>query len=253
MSTIFLTIVSVLAVSLVSLVGISLFAIRKNLIERLLLYFVSFSTGAMLGGVFLHMMPEMAEGRNVPFERQLFVVLMGIVLSFIIEKIIHWRHCHLLPFDNDCRHHHKSIGIMNLIGDGVHNFIDGAIIAGSFLVSIEIGIAATIAVALHEIPQEIDDFAILLYSGFSRGKALLFNLLSALTALIGAVLVLSTSTSLPLIGTYLIPLAAGNFLYIAGSDLIPELHKETRLPHAATQLLCMIGGIAIMYSLTIME
>lgn len=252
MSPISSTIIGVLAVSIVSLIGIAFFAIQKNVIERFLLFFVSFSTGAMLGGVFLHMIPEMTEEKGIPFENQLFIILAGIVLSFIVEKLIHWRHCHLLPTDDDCKHHHKRIGIMNLIGDGVHNFIDGAIIAGGFLVSTEIGIAATIAVALHEIPQEIGDFAVLLYSGFSRSKALLFNLLSALTALIGAALVLSTSTSLPLIGTYLLPLAAGNFLYIAGSDLIPELHKEARLPHATAQLVCMIGGIGIMYGLTVM-
>ena len=142
---------------------------------------------------------------------------------------------------------------MNLIGDGIHNFIDGALIAGSFIVSIEIGIATTVAVALHEIPQEIGDFAVLLYSGFSGKKALLFNFFSALTALAGAIIVLIFSNSLPLIGACLLPLAAGNFLYIAGSDLIPELHKETRIKQAVIQLVCMIGGIGIMYTLTVLE
>jgi len=133
----------------------------------------------------------------------------------------------------------------------VHNFIDGALIAGSFLVSVPVGIATTVAVALHEIPQEIGDFAILLYSGYTKKRALLLNFLTALAALLGAAIVILSSNSLPLIGSYLLPLAAGNFVYIAGADLIPELHKETRLKQAAIQLLCMIAGILVMYGLTL--
>jgi zinc and cadmium transporter len=252
MTTAFSTITAVLLVSLISLVGIFTFSLNKKIIGRCLLFFVSFSTGALLGDVFIHIIPEIAENEAF-FTNALLLILAGIVFSFVIEKMIHWRHCHVMPTQEEHHDHHHNVGLMNLLGDGVHNFIDGALIAGSFLVSIEIGIATTIAVALHEIPQEIGDFAILLYSGFSRKKALLFNLLSALTALVGAGIVLAFGKSLPLIGSYILPLAAGNFLYIAGSDLIPELHKETRLKQAVIQLVCMVSGIGIMYALTVME
>lgn len=247
----FLTIGAVIAVSLISLIGIALFLMKKNIMERTLLYFVSFSTGALLGDVFLHIMPELAEG-DTPLEKALILVLTGIVLSFVLEKMIAWQHCHVMPKDGEIHHHHR-VGTMNLVGDAVHNFIDGALIAGSFLVSIPVGIATTVAVALHEIPQEIGDFAILLYSGYEKGRALLFNVLSACAALLGAILVLLASSSLPLIGSVLLPLAAGNFVYIAGADLIPELHKETRLRQALIQLLCMVGGILVMYGLTMVE
>ncbi len=135
----------------------------------------------------------------------------------------------------------------------MHNFVDGVLIAGSFLVSVPLGIATTIAVALHEIPQEIGDFAILLHSGYTKSKALMFNFLSAITAFLGAFLVIAASNALPHVGAYLVPLAAGNFLYIAGVDLLPELHKETNMKKAAFQFFFMIGGIALMYLLTFVE
>ncbi|MDD5026238.1 MAG: ZIP family metal transporter [Candidatus Peribacteraceae bacterium] len=142
---------------------------------------------------------------------------------------------------------------MSLFADGLHNFIDGMIIAGSYLVSPSLGIATTIAVIFHEIPQEIGDFAILIFSGFSFTKAILFNLLSATTAIVGALIVLTTGWTNPEIGNALLAFAAGNFLYIAGTDLIPELHRETRLAHAAFQLIIMVTGIVVMYGLTMLE
>jgi zinc and cadmium transporter len=242
----FLSIASVLLVSIISLVGVIFFSFHESVIRKYLLLFVSFSVGALLGTVFLHMIPEMLENHDF-ISTSLLIVLLGILGSFVIEKFIHWRHCHSL----DCRANIHPVGMINLIGDAVHNFIDGLLIAGSYIVSIPLGITTTIAVVLHEIPQEIGDFAVLLYSGYSKKKAILFNFLSALTAVAGAILVLIGSTSLPNIGMYLIPLTAGNFLYIAGTDLIPELHKDTRLHQAAIQLLCMTAGIALMYTLTL--
>jgi zinc and cadmium transporter len=211
---------------------------------------VSFSVGALLGDVFLHILPEMAEQLG-GFEKGGMYVLLGIVLSFILEKMIHWRHCHILPDEahEHCHEHHHHIGIMSLCADGLHNFIDGALIAGSFLVDINVGIATTIAVALHEIPQELGDFAVLLHAGYARSKALLFNFLTGLCALLGAVIVLSIQSSVPLIGTVLLPIAAGNFLYIAGVDLMPELHKEVGIKKAFFQLISIIAGIAVMYAL----
>jgi len=247
----FLAIASVIAVSLLSLIGVSLFLIRGSVIRKLLLYIVSFSTGSLFGDVFYHILPEIAEDHSA-FEQAMPLVLLGILISFVIEKFIHWHHCHILPSkDAHCEHHH--VGIMSLIGDGTHNFIDGMLIAASFLVSPEIGFATTIAVMLHEIPQEIGDFAILLHSGFSRSKALLFNLLSASTSILGAVIVIASSSVAPALSSILLPIAAGNFLYLAGSDLIPELHKHTGLRQGFLQLLCIILGMATMFALTFLE
>lgn len=246
-----LTILSVLAVSLLSLVGVSFFLFRESLVRTLLLYIVSFSTGSLFGDVFFHIFPELKDSSAV-FQHTMAYVLLGILISFVIEKIIHWHHCHILPSTHDhCEHHH--VGIMSLIGDGVHNFIDGLLIAASFLVSAEIGFATTIAVMLHEIPQEIGDFAILLHSGFSKTKAVVFNLLSASMCVLGAVIALLLSGITPALSAVLLPIAAGNFLYLAGSDLIPELHKHTGLRQGFLQLLCMIAGMVAMYALTFLE
>jgi len=248
MTAVFPTLLSVILVSAISFVGIALFLLKRNALERFLIPLISISTGALLGDVFIHIIPEMAEETEI-FANTLLFVLVGIIISFMIEKTVHWRHCHVLPSEQ----HYHPMGLLNLIGDGIHNFVDGALIAGSFLVSIPVGIATTVAVALHEIPQEIGDCAILLYSGYGKKKVLLFNFLSGCTAIIGAIIILLFSTSLPVVGTYMLPLAAGNFLYIAGADLIPELHKETRLGHAFLQLLSMVGGILLMYGLTFLE
>lgn len=204
----------------------------------MLMYLVSFSTGALLGNVFLHLIPEVIEHD----QSKLVWVLLGILLSFVIEKFIHWRHCH----DIECATHVHPVGPLVIIGDATHNILDGILIATAYLISIPVGISTTIAVLLHEIPQELGDFAVLIHSGMSKGKALLCNFLSALTAFVGVGIVLGASQSIAGIELVLLPLAAGNFLYIAGSDLIPELHKDTRLKGAVIQLIMMIIGIGLM-------
>lgn len=236
---------SVIIVSLISLVGISTFFISEKFVKKTLLYFVSFSVGALLGSVFIHMLPEVVEETHDM--RSAFLIVLGsFIFFFVLEKVIHLRHCH----DIDCDEKHKHpVGLLNLIGDAMHNFVDGMLIAGSFLVSIPLGVATSIAVALHEIPQELGDFAILIYSGYSRGRALFYNLLSALMALVGALLVITLSAQVTDIGMYLIPVTAGNFLYIAGADLIPELRKETKVKQAVLQFGCMLAGIVLMYVL----
>jgi len=173
-------------------------------------------------------------------------VLVGILVSFVIERFIHWHHCHGVDHGD----HVHPVGYLVLIGDAVHNILDGILIATSYMVSIPLGIATTIAVILHEVPQEIGDFAVLLHSGFSKLKALLFNFVSALTAFLGAFLAIVLSGSVHNIEEFLIPIAAGHFLYIAGSDLIPELHKETSKIKSALQLLFMIGGVVLMFGIT---
>lgn len=252
MSNNLLAIGAVVGVSLISLVGVIPLVVSKRL-RSWVLFLVSFSVGALLGDVFLHIVPEMAESGDI--ERGAEYILLGMLISFIIEKLIHWRHCHTLPDDKHehCHDHHHHIGIMNLFADGLHNFIDGTLIAASFLVDTQVGIATTIAVGLHEIPQEIGDFAVLLHSGFTKKKAILFNMLSACSAIVGAVGVLLLQSAIPVAESVLLPIAAGNFLYIAGVDLIPELHKETRISNSVMQLVSIVGGIGVMYALKFIE
>jgi zinc and cadmium transporter len=244
----FLSLGSVIGVSLLSLLGIAFFLLEEKTVRGVLLYAVSFSTGAMLGDVFIHILPDMAAAPD--FNQKLLVVLFGIVFSFAIEKIIHWRHCHAFP-EQDHDHHH-DIGIMSSMGESVHNFIDGVVIAASFMAGIPIGISTTLAVVFHEIPHEIGNFAVLLHSGFSRKKAVLFNALSAGTAIIGTLSVFAFSGS-HAFSNQLLPFAAGNLLYIAGSDLIPELHKETLWKKSVIQLLALIAGMGLMYLILKME
>lgn len=244
-SPVVLSLVSVLLVSGLSLIGIAFFTLKESTIQKLLLPIVGISTGALLGDVFIHILPE--EGTTPGGSANFFLfVLAGILVSFILEKFIHWRHCHLSALPDEHDHHHHPVGTMSLIGEGIHNFIDGALIAGSFLVNPIVGYATTLAVALHEIPHEIGNVAILLYSGFSRKRAVLLNILSGFVAIIGAIAVLLSSTTLPLASQLVLPFAAGNLLYIAGSDLIPELHKDARLLQAFIQFGCIMVGIGIM-------
>jgi zinc and cadmium transporter len=243
----FLILISVLGVSLASLSGVFLLLLNHRFLERILPALVSFSTGALLGDVFLHMLPEMTE--EGASSRSWLIVLGGILASFILEKFIHWHHCHVV----ECEEHHHPLGVMNLVGDFLHNAIDGVLIAGSFLVSVELGIATTVAVLFHEIPQEIGDVGILLYSGYSRWRTVLFNLGTALSAVIGAVIVIGLQTSSAGVAAFLLPFAAGNFLYIAGSDLIPELHKETAPERSLIQLIGIVIGIGVMALLLFME
>lgn len=237
------TLLSVFIVSLISLIGVFFLSIKGNKLNKMLRILVSFATGALFGDVFIHLMPEIA-ARGFVINDSL-LILSGLLMFFIIEKFVQWHHCHYPEHEH---HKEKPLATMNLVGDGLHNLIDGMIIAGSYLLSFEIGLATTLAVLLHEIPQEIGDFAVLLYSGFSKTKALVFNFLSALTAIIGAVLVLALAGAQQF--TFLIPFTVGGFIYIAGVDLLPELHKEKySFKTALMQLISIIAGIVIMYGL----
>ncbi len=252
-----LALLSVIGVSLLSLLGILFFLFETSFIERILLYLVSLSTGALLGDVFIHILPDLSEDPEF-FATAMLVILGGIVFSFIVEKVIHWRHCHVLSDDHHHHHHDEEgrchpVGVLSIVGESLHNFIDGIVIAAAFLTSIPVGVATTIAVVFHEIPHEIGNFAILLHSGYSKKKALLFNALAACTGILGAGFVLLMSVSLEPMVQYMLPFAAGNLLYIAGSDLIPELHKQTKLKESLIQLLFMIIGMAFMYGILFLE
>jgi zinc and cadmium transporter len=248
MITEFYIILSVILVSIVSIVGILFIFMRKQSLEKILLFLVALSVGSLLGGAFLHLIPEIIESGNFNINTS-FLILGGIVLFFVIENFIHWRHCHI-PTSKD---HPHSLGTMNLIGDGVHNLIDGLIIASAYFVNIPLGIATTIAVIVHEIPQEIGDFGVLLYAGFTKKKALLFNLLSAIMAIFGAIIGIFFAGNSENFTKIVIPLAVGGFLYIAGSDLIPEIHKKQNKNFSLKSLIGIILGIMIMFAVTFLE
>ena len=190
--------VSVLIVSLISFVGLFFLSISNKILKSVIFILVSFSVGALFGDAFVHLIPEAFESRISGSVISAFI-LLGIIIFFVLEKFIHWRHSHTeadeVCEDHKCESHReerpiKPAGYMILLSDTAHNFLDGIIIAASYMVSVEVGITTTIAVILHEIPQEIGQFGLLMYYGFSKFKALLFNFYSALSAILGAVVAL---------------------------------------------------------------
>jgi len=239
---------SVLLVSLISFVGIFTISLKLERLKKIVLYMVSFAAGALFGDAFIHLLPEIVEEAGFGLNIASYI-LFGIIFSFVVEKLIHWRHCHI-PTSKD---HPHPVALMNLFGDSVHNFIDGLILGASYLVSIPVGVATTIAIILHEIPQEIGDFGVLIHGGFTRAKALGFNFLTALTAVLGTLVSLALARYTEHLTLFLIPFAAGSFIYIAGSDLIPELHKEFRVKKSLLELLTFVLGIGVMALLLLLE
>lgn len=237
----FYTLVSVALISLISLIGVITLALRPELLKRLIFIMVSFAVGGLLGGAFIHLIPESAEALGGVHEASL-LVLAGIVLFFILEKFVLWRHCHVPTSDE----HPHPVVFMNLIGDGLHNLFDGLAIAASYVISIPVGIATTVAVILHEIPQEIGDFGILVHGGVPPRKALLLNLLSALLAVVGAAVALTIGARAEQGLAFLLPVTAGGFIYMAAADLIPSLHGEKDYPRAWLQLVFILLGIGVM-------
>jgi zinc and cadmium transporter len=240
---------SVLVVSLLSFSGALVLFLKKDALKNILLILVAFSTGALLGDAFVHLIPEAVRDAGELNTEISILIFAGILLFFVLEKFLRWRHCH----DIDCEVHPKHLGIMNLVGDSVHNFIDGVLIAASFMVSIPLGIATTIAVIAHEVPQELGDFGVLLHSGFSKSKAILFNFYTALTAVAGALLTLIIGGRAENLSLYIVPITAGGFIYIALSGLMPELHKEQGIKRSFIQLLAIIIGLGLMYVLLFAE
>lgn len=244
----FYSLVSVFVVSLISLSGVIALSLSLDRLKKILIFLVSFSAGAMLGDVFFHILPELAEGRGLGGLTP-FLFIGGIILFFILEKYIHWTHCHE-PLSEKHPHH---LAAMNLLGDGLHNLIDGLMIAASYIISLPLGIATTLAIVLHEIPQEIGDFGVLLHAGFTKRKAIAFNLISAVMAIIGTVIGLLLAERSEAFAAAILPVTAASFIYIATADLIPELHKETKMSKSFVQLVSLLLGAATMYLLTFME
>lgn len=225
---------------------------------RLLPHLVSFAIGALLGAAFLDLLPEALEG-TAPgqIHKITTTVLLGLLGFFLLEKIVLWRHSHADPSAATAGHSHtanaaghshtQAAGTLILIGDGIHNFVDGVLIAAAFLTDIRLGIVTSLAVAAHEIPQEVGDFAILLHSGFGRRKALLYNMLSSLTTVVGGVLAYYSLAGLQQILPYVLAIAASSFIYIAVADLIPDLHQRPQ-GHATLQQFSLIAlGVMLIY------
>jgi zinc and cadmium transporter len=248
MSAILWIILATILVSLIAFVGVFTLAISHKVLEKILLSLVGLAAGTLIGGAFLHLIPEAFEemgdviGHDKAHQTVMLMVIFGFVVFFILEKIL-WRHCH----KDHCEIH--TFAYLNLVGDGVHNFIDGLIIAAGFLAGTEIGMVTTIAVAFHEIPQEIGDFGVLVHGGIKSTKALFYNFMTALMALAGGLLGYFLIPEIGNFEFYILPFAAGGFLYIAAADLIPELHKESRTARTILAFGMFLVGIALMWAM----
>jgi zinc and cadmium transporter len=219
------------------LVASGILLINDSLRARLIPSLVSYAVGALLGVSMLAILPEALE--QLPASRVLATLLAGILLFFVLEKLVLWRHCHT----HDCEVHDGSVFPV-LIGDAFHNFVDGAVIAAAVMTSVPLGVSTALAVAAHEIPQEVGDFAILLHAGYSRRRALLLNVTSGLASAVGALVALLALKLVPLLLPYCLALAAASFLYVAMADLIPGLHRGRTDAHSMRQILLIGAGVA---------
>jgi zinc and cadmium transporter len=226
-----------LAMSAISLVGSLTLLLSERMLQRVLTPLVAFAAGALLGGAFLHMIP--AAARQMPLDRLFLLVLAGFSVFFALEQFLHWHHCHRETIG--CK---KPLTYLILIGDGLHNFLGGLAIGGIFLMDIRLGVLAWLAAAAHEVPQELGDYAVLLHGGWKKGSALLFNFLSGLTFLLGGVIAYAVGQRLDI--TWLVPFAAGNFIYIGASDLIPEVKSHGKLTGSAIHFAAFLLGIVLL-------
>lgn len=215
--------------------------LSEKKVKQVILGLIAFSAGSLLGGAFLHLIPE-SLNKSTNIIGLFLWLLFGFSLFFLLELLLNWHHCH---GSHKCEHHKKPVTYLILVADGVHNFIGGLAIASSFLVSIPVGIITSIAAAAHEVPQELGDFAILIHGGWPKLKALLFNFFSALTIVIGGLITYFVSARLDT--SFLLPFAAGNFIYIAASDLIPEIKHRINLKQSIINLLLFISGITLIW------
>ncbi|MFA6410952.1 MAG: ZIP family metal transporter [Candidatus Buchananbacteria bacterium] len=234
------SLISVLVISAISLVGIFSLALSDRLLKNTLLWLVSFSAGSLMGSAFFHLLPEALDQNNNSV--QIFIyVLMGFCIFFVLERILRWHHCH----DQSCNTH-AHLGWLNLIGDSIHNIIDGLLIVSTFSVSPALGIPVTFSIIFHEIPQELSDFGVLLYSGFSKGKAIFYNFLTALTAIGGVLLGYFLLDKIFSLNQFLLSFAAGGFIYISASDLIPEIHQDRNLVRSIISFTVFLAALVLM-------
>ena len=239
---------AVVVISALSLIGAVTLVLRPTTMRRVLPILISFAAGALLGDAFLHLIPEMAESEGGFDVTVSFSMLGGVMIFFVLEKVLHWHHAHV-PSEEVLH----PVAATNLLGDALHNFIDGGIVAGAFIVDPAIGIATALAVALHEIPQELGDFGILVHAGLKARRALALNLLTGFAALAGAVATLLVAGAAEGFERAIVPITAGGFIYIASTDLLPELHKEPEAGKSLLQLVGLLAGVAVMAALLLLE
>lgn len=277
-------IISVIVVSLISLIFSIPFLIKKKISKQILLFLLSVSVGVLLSTVFIVFMPEMYHDGDLDHGEEIDIhdgielhedetkhdeeedndeheeennalhiplfILLGFLIMFILEKLVHNHHSKKCN-SGDCHGHAYNLAPVNLIGDGIHNFIDGLVIAGAYAINFTIGIATTLSVIFHEIPQEIADLGVLLYSGLSKKKAIILNFISSLTAIIGAVVGIVLVSKIHNFTSFMIPFAAGNFIYIAASNLVPELHRHCKFKETLLHLLAIAIGVGITILVTL--
>ena len=239
---------AVFVVSAVSFIGAAALSIEERILRKYVSIFISLAVGSLLGNALIHIAPETFRNFSNPALAGVLII-SGIFLFFIIEKFLHWHH----HGEDNNRHHIHPVGNLILISDSVHNFIDGIIIGASFLVGIPMGVAATVAIILHEIPQEIGDFMVLLHSGYGKKRALWLNFISALSAIFGMVAAFILGGIAEGLIVWVLPIAAGGFIYIAAADLIPELHKTKENKYFLAQIAAVFTGVLIMLALALLE
>ncbi len=245
MSTLFLIIITSFAISALSLVGALTLVLKESFLKQITIPLVAFSAGALIGGAMLHLIAESIEVIDNTITVMLWV-LLGFIVFFILEQFIQWHHCHGTPSE-----HKHPVTYLILISDSVHNFLDGLALGAAFLASPGLGFTTALAIAAHEIPQELGDFGILVHGGWNKIKALWFNFASGLTMVLGGIVAWALAGSIEI--TYLLPFAAGNFIYIAASDLIPEIKHRDNMKQNLLHLASFLLGIALMYSLLFLE
>ncbi|PIR58036.1 MAG: ZIP family metal transporter, partial [Parcubacteria group bacterium CG10_big_fil_rev_8_21_14_0_10_38_31] len=228
--------------------GIFALSLKEDILRKYVFLFMSVAVGALLGDAFIHLIPEALEDSTSATLTSILVIV-GIILFFILERFLHWHH----HGEDKEEHDIHPVGKLVLLSDGVHNFLDGIIIGASFMISVPIGIATTLAVIIHEIPQEVGDFAVLLHSGYTKRQALWLNFLSALASVFGAIVFFILGEFAEISFIYFLPISAGGFIYIAMSDLIPELHKTKETKHSIFQLTAIAIGVLAMISLIFLE
>jgi len=244
MDVLFYILLSTFLISLIAFIGALTLFLKEKLLDKILLILVAFSAGALIGSAFLHLIPETIAKVGVE-ENQLLKVflylLLGFCTFFILEQFIRWHHHHATQHPEIA-----SFSYLILISDGIHNFIDGLIIAASFAVALPVGVVTALAVALHEIPQEIGDYGVLVYGGFKKVKALFLNFLSAIAVILGGIVGFLLSEKIGDSIIFLLPFAAGNFIYIASSDLIPEIKHKGNFKKSITYFFVFLLGIMLM-------
>jgi zinc and cadmium transporter len=234
------------------LVAASFLLLSETLRRRLVPHLVSFATGSLLGAAFLGLLPHALAGPGVEDYHKIFLaVLLGLLGFFLLEKLVLWRHCHADHCEAHSSHEHEThsaaAGWMILVGDGMHNLVDGVLIAAAFMTDIHLGIVTALAIAAHEIPQEVSDFVVLLHSGFSRARALMYNVLASLSTIVGALLTYWSLADMQEILPYVLAVAASSFIYIAVADLIPGLHKRAEASATLQQIVLIAAGVSLIY------